>query len=246
MKSISIVIPCYNCENFILNNIKKILKKLKFFNHKFEIILVNDGSSDFTLNKLKQSLKLNNKIKVVTYNKNIGKSFAIKKGIKKSKYNHIIITDSNLPYFEVFTTIIEKLKQNYDLVFVNRRNKKSFLKKKILSVYQILRFLIGYLVSIIIRVKLRMNIDGGDTQAGLKGFKKIRNFGKINFISKIFFFDLELMYFYYILNKKIFSVPVKYEIPNSSSIKIFSVKRNFKIFLELFTVISKLKKLKII
>ena len=130
MKPISVIIPCYNCEDTILKNINKILLKLKKFRLAFEIILVNDGSEDSTLSKLKLSRNLSRKIKIITHKINVGKSFAINKAIKKTKYNHIIMIDNNLPYFEVFTTVIKKLQKNYDLVFVNRREKKSSLKKK--------------------------------------------------------------------------------------------------------------------
>jgi len=244
MKSISVIIPCYNCENNILSDIKKIFVKLKKLNLKFEVILVNDGSKDSTLAKLELLSNFNKRIKIITYSQNVGKSFAIKQGIKKSKYQHVILIDNNLPYFEVFNTIIKKLKQKYELVFVNRRNKKSTIKKKTLSFYQISRFIIGYIISLIIKFILQLNIDGVDTQAGLKGFKKIKNFQKINFISNIFFFDLELMYIYYIFKKKFFSVPVKYEIPDKSSIKLFSFVKNFRIILELIKVITKLNKMK--
>ena len=241
MKSISIIIPCYNCENSIFEDIKKILGKIKKLNLIFEIILINDGSGDATLKKLRKSIRLNKNIKIINFTKNMGKSLVIRKAINVSIYKHIIMIDINLPYFEVFNTVVTKLKKNYDLVFVNRRNKKSSLKKKSFSIYQILRFIIGYTISLIIKFSLKFNIDGCDTQAGLKGFKKIKNFERIKFISKIFFFDLELMYIYFKLNKKIFSVPVKYQIPNKSSIKILSLKRNFFIVSELIAVILKLK-----
>jgi len=243
MKSISIIIPCYNCESSILKDIKKILKKIKKTRLKFEIILINDGSSDSTIDKIKMSLNLSKKIKLINFSKNMGKSFSIRKAINKSKYNHVIMIDNNLPYFEVLNTVIKKLKEKNDLVFVNRKNEKSSLKKKSFSIYQVIRFLIGYMISLIIKYTLKLNIDGCDTQAGLKGFKKNKNFNKINFISKIFFFDLELIYNYYKQNKKIFSIPVKYEISNKSSIKIFALHKNLAIMRELFFVILKLKKL---
>jgi len=242
MKSVSIIIPCYNCENSILKDVKKILKRLIKTRLKFEIILINDGSSDLTLNKIKQSLNLSKKIKFINFSKNMGKSFVIRRAINISKYNHVIMIDNNLPYFDVLNIVIKKLKDKYDLVFVNRRNENSSFKKKKFSIYQVIRFLIGYIISLIIKYSLKLNIDGCDTQAGLKGFKKIKNFNKINFISKIFFFDLELVYCYYKRNKKIFPIPVKYEIPNKSSIKIFALRKNLAIVKELSLVILKLKK----
>jgi len=244
MISISVIIPCFNCEESVLKDVKKILSRLKKLKLTFEIILVNDGSTDATLKELELSRRLSKKIKIVSYNINVGKSFAINKAIKKSKYKHIVMIDNNLPYFEALKIVIKKLQENYDLVFVNRRDKKSLIKKRILSLYQIFRFIIGYAISLIIKYKLKFNIKGLDTQAGLKGFKKIKNFNKIKFISKIFFYDLELMYIYYVNRKKFFSVPVKYEVPKKSSIKIFSLNKNIQIVTELVKVVRKLNKLK--
>ena len=51
--NLSLIIPCYNYEKLISSNLEKLILKLKKFNHKFEIILVNDGSTDKTLDKLK-------------------------------------------------------------------------------------------------------------------------------------------------------------------------------------------------
>ena len=244
MKSISIIIPCYNCENSIFEDIKKILGKIKKLNLIFEIILINDGSEDATLKKLRKSIRLNKNIKIINFTKNMGKSLVIRKAINVSKYKHIIMIDNNLPYFEALKIVIKKLQENYDLVFVNRRDKKSHIKKRILSLYQIFRFIIGYAISLIIKYKLKFNIKGLDTQAGLKGFKKIKNFNKIKFISKIFFYDLEIMYIYYVNRKKFLSVPVKYEVPKKSSIKIFSLNKNIQIVTELVKVVRKLNKLK--
>ena len=52
------------------------------------------------------------------------------------------------------------------------------------------------------------------------------------------------MYIYYVNRKKFFSVPVKYEVPKKSSIKIFSLNKNIQIVTELVKVVRKLNKLK--
>ena len=53
MNSISIIVPCYNAEKFIDKNIRLLIKKLQSIKIKNEIILINDGSRDNTLIKLK-------------------------------------------------------------------------------------------------------------------------------------------------------------------------------------------------
>ena len=92
-----------------------------------------------------------------------------------------------MPYFEVLPKILLKLNQNYDFVFVNRRHKKSVIKNKKLNFYQLGRFLIGYILSLVIKFTLNFDLNGVDTQSGLKGFKKSEDFKKLNFISEKFF-----------------------------------------------------------
>ena len=235
---ISFVIPCYNCERFIERNIKKLINKLKNYKIKYEIILVNDSSKDNTkkiLNKLKFSY---NKLKVFNNKTNKGKSYSLIYGIKKTKGRKIIIYDCDLPYFKFLDKVIKKVFL-YQLVLIDRRHKKSKLIVNKLSIYQILRFLIGHLIYLI--NSFFINIKTKDSQSGLKGFEKPKNFNKIKFISKRFFFDLELLIIFQ--KKKIYpySIPVKFEIPSNSNIKIFDLKKNIEIINELTKIIKKYK-----
>ena len=72
-------------------------------------------------------------------------------------------------------------------------------------------------------------------------YKKLLS--KTKFISEKFFFDLELIFLYLNEGKKIHFIPVKYEVSDNSSIKIFDMK-NFLIIAELFKVIIKCRSLK--
>ena len=171
----------------------------------------------------------------------MGKSYSVIRGLRFSNYSHVILIDSDLPYLNVFNNVIKNL-EKYDFVFINRKHKKSSIVNERLNLYQLSRFIIGYIISLIIRFFLGLNIEGGDTQSGLKGFKKIKKIKNFKFISKLFFLDLELMYYYKSLNKSFCALPVKYKIEDKSSIKLISLK-NFIIIFELLKVIFRLKKL---
>ncbi len=240
MNYYSIVIPTFNDENIIKKKIILLNKKLKKLAVKYEIIIINDGSTDKTYSEL---LKISRKYKLVLINNKInrGKSYSINEGLKKSKYEFVILIDSDLPYFSSFNKILKKLEENYDFVFVNRRHEKSKIINRQLNFYQKSRYLIGYIISLVVRLALNINIFGGDTQSGLKGFKKIKNFKKLKFISSKFFLDLEIMYYYKKLNKKFYPIPVKYKIDDKSSIRLFSFKKNCEIIVELFRAISSLR-----
>ena len=97
------------------------------------------------------------------------------------------------------------------------------------------RFIIGRLGCLFLNI-LCLNIKIGDTQAGLKFFKKPKNFKKIKFISEKFFFDAEIMIFFFHQKKKMQQVSVKYDVPEDSTIQIFGLK-NFLYIFELIKVV---------
>lgn len=87
---LSIIVPAYNVEEYIEECIDSILKQNLT---KFEILVINDGSSDRTLNKL-EKYKVNEKIKIIT-TENKGLSAARNLGIKLSKGEYILLLDSD-------------------------------------------------------------------------------------------------------------------------------------------------------
>lgn len=240
MNNISIIIPCLNYEKLIFNNLEKIVNKIDVFNLKYEIIVINDGSSDNTSNEVLRFMKNNENIKLISNKINKGKSLSIISAIKECKFNTIILIDCDIPYFNYFEKVINNINDDYDLVIVNRRLKESKMIDNNLNLYQITRAKIGNLISFVINLFLKINVEGTDTQAGLKAFKKVKEFDNFNFYSKKYFFDLELIYHYTKNNKKILSVPVIYEPPNFSNIKIFSFK-NFIILYEFIKIVFILK-----
>ena len=95
-KSISIIYPLYNEEmrlNKTFLDIEKFDKSKIFF--KKEYIFVNDGSSDKTLSLLKEKYKNKNKFKIISYAKNKGKGYALKKGVQIAKNDWILTTDAD-------------------------------------------------------------------------------------------------------------------------------------------------------
>ena len=237
MKSLSIIIPTFNDETKIEYKIQILLNKLKKIKIKYEIILINDGSIDTTKHKIIKIIKRNKNIFLINNKINMGKSFSIRKGLKKTKYKYVILIDSDLPYFSKFNSVINLLKKNYDFIYINRRHSKSHMKIENISFYKILRFILSYFVSLILRYAINLNTTKIDTQAGFKAFKKIEEIENYNFISKKFFLDVELIFLYTFLKKKIISVPVSYKISGSSSIKFLDIKMNLNILYELLKVI---------
>ena len=133
--------------------------------------------------------------------------------------------------------MVKLLDNGNKFVTIDRRAIESKFDYTQSNFYQIFRYLVSKLVNVIISYTILKDFNG-DTQSGLKGFESIKNFKNQNFLSNKFFLDAEIISFFEKKNIKITSVPIKYKISKTSSIKIFSV-NNFFYFYELFRIILK-------
>ena len=86
--NLSIIIPCFNEQKNIKNTLLKILRALSDYK-RFEILVIDDGSTDKTKLIVNKLIKLNKKIKLIFLKKNQGVQNAIYIGAKNSKYEYI-------------------------------------------------------------------------------------------------------------------------------------------------------------
>lgn len=127
---LSIVIPVYNEEKNVALLHQKIFSVCKKIGNSFEIIFINDGSNDNTLNELKK-LK---PIKIINFRRNFGQTAALDAGIKASKGEIIVTMDGDLQNNpEDIPNLLEKLNEGYDAVSGWRKNRKDPLLKKLFS-----------------------------------------------------------------------------------------------------------------
>jgi len=234
-KKFTFLIPCYNSEKFIYKNSIRLIKKIKKTKISYNVIFINDASSDNTLNILKKIKAKHKNISIISYKKNLGKSAALKIGLKRCKTNIVVFYDCDLPYFSYLEKLIKLLINGMQFVTIDRRSIKSKINKSKLNFYQIARYTISRIVNYIIATILIKNFKG-DTQSGLKGFFLNNKFKKQKFISQKFFLDAEIIAYFCNENIKITSIPIKYEISKQSSIKIFNI-TNFIYILELLKII---------
>lgn len=116
---VSVVIPCYNCENFINKTVNSILNQTVLPK---EIILIDDNSSDNTLKAIQELENSNKIVKVFNFIENKGPSFTRNYGVDKSKGEYILFMDSDdiaSPY------LIEKSLQK--LSNLNKQDKNKWV-----------------------------------------------------------------------------------------------------------------------
>lgn len=131
MSSISVVVPIFNEEGNVANLHKEIVDVCQANNYTFEIIFVDDGSVDQTV----QVCKTLKPLKLIRMRKNFGQTAAMDAGIKAAQYDYIVTMDgdgqndpADIPH------MIEYLEQNnLDVVSGWRKNRKDTLMKRFTS-----------------------------------------------------------------------------------------------------------------
>lgn len=128
---ISVIIPAYNEEGnikIVADKLTEILSPIA----SFQIIFVNDGSSDGTLTILKKLAKENAHIHFISFSKNFGHQAALKAGIDYSNGNCVISMDADLQHPpKLIPEMIAYWKQGFDIVYTQRKEDAeiSFFKK---------------------------------------------------------------------------------------------------------------------
>ncbi len=130
-KHLSIIVPCYNEEENVKILHQEIFNVCKNINKNFEIIFIDDGSTDKTFEKLKE-LK---PIKIIRFRKNFGQTAALDAGFKEAIGDIIITMDGDLQNNPMdIPKILKKLEESdYDVVSGWRKNRKDSLGKKTIS-----------------------------------------------------------------------------------------------------------------
>jgi glycosyltransferase involved in cell wall biosynthesis len=163
----SIVIPAYNEDHHIYENLLAVHAELSYFCDDFEIILVNDGSRDDTLSEAMRAAEQLGNTKVITYSKNGGKGNAIKEGFKNTSKDLITFFDADL---DILPQQIEPLfnairKTGADVAIQSKRHQDS-----VVNGFPLRRQFLSRSYNLITR--LLFNLPVSDTQVGIKLYRR--------------------------------------------------------------------------
>jgi glycosyltransferase involved in cell wall biosynthesis len=226
---LSFVVPAFNEDKSIesaLFGLEEIVKTRKLT---YEIVVIDDGSSDDTLHKAQLYSNRNGHVKVISYNSNLGKGYAVKKGFMEANGDVVVIVDSDMDIdLGTIVNYVDALRDG-DIVIPTKWHPDSHINMPMQR--KILSHGFNFFVRTFIGAKLK------DTQVGLKVMRK-KEFDNIfpRLCVKRYAFDVELLAVANLYGLKIVEMPTKLRIEGS-----FNIKEIFKMFVDLLGIAYRLK-----
>lgn len=220
-RKVSVVIPLFNEEESLGPLHIEIKKAFTKIDCDYEILFIDDGSSDKSLENLRQLKKENNRIRYISFKKNYGKSAALQVGFKAAKGDAVITMDADLQDDPAeISNLLSKLDEGFDMVSGWKKVRHDpFIKKHTSKLF-------NYATRVFSGIKIH------DFNCGLKAYrgevvKRINVYGELH------------RYVPVLANWEGFSVteiPVKHHARRYGKTK-FGISRFFKGFIDLITVV---------
>lgn len=234
---LSIVVPAYNEESNIESSVFKFVSYLDAKSYDYEIIIVNDGSTDKTKDICLKMVELNKKIKFIDNSVNRGKGYTVREGFRNARGDYMLFIDAdNATSIDHLEKAGDFMRGGYDLIIGSRspldaegayqRIKQVFWKRK-MGLYG------NYIIRKLTNEKIR------DTQCG---FKILKNDFAKKIIPKLVIdrwgFDVEIIALARLLGSKIGIIPVVW---NNSDMSRVGIKGYFASFKDVLKIRKNIK-----
>lgn len=227
---LSVVVPAYNEENRIEKSLLRIYGYLRSQSYISEIIIVDDGSRDKTVEIVTKFIANIDNLRIIRNGRNRGKGFSVKNGLMHANGEFLLFSDADLstPIEEV-AKLLAYYREGYDIVIGSRG-----LKESDIQIHQLwYREFMGRIFNLFV---VLLAVRGfKDTQCGFKGFsreaaleicKRQRMEG--------FSFDVEMLYIAKKLGYRIKEVPIQWF--DSPQTKVNTLRDSRKMFMDLLRV----------
>lgn len=237
---LTVIIPAYNEGEHILDNLLYTSQTISKFVKNYQILAVNDGSSDNTLEMIKTAADRDSGIAYISYEKNHGKGYAIRTGVNCAEAEFIAFLDADLELNPTMLRYFLKALNTIDadIAIGSKMHKDSRLdypiSRKVIS--------IGYFLLL----KLLFNLNLKDTQTGIKLFK-----GQVikpicaDLYTDGFAFDIEILATASKMGYKILELPITLKYSRSKRGKEkskVSIRQIFRVFRDTLRIKKILKK----
>lgn len=216
IKELSIVIPCYNEERRLPRTIDLVLRFAEKHFKRFEIILIDDGSTDKTHAICEHYASIDKRIVCNKPRPNRGKGFSVREGMLLGRMRHILFSDADLstPIEEIIT--FNRFAADYEVIIGDRTNRRLLTKRQPLW-----RETMGKTFNLIMR--MIVGIGFPDTQCGFKLFSKKAAHDIFSHLrTEGFAFDVEVLALAKRLGYKVRAVHVHWENDEESKVNVAS------------------------
>jgi len=165
-RSLSVVVPAYNEEDRLQVTLPHLCKNVRRRFLDYEIIVVDDGSSDETSRIVKEARHFDENVRLIRYRDNMGKGHAVRTGVLAARKDYIVFCDADLstPFREI-NKLFKAIDDGYDIAIGSRARKET----RILKRQPLYRVLMGKTFNKIVQMLAVPGIN--DTQCGFKCFK---------------------------------------------------------------------------
>lgn len=236
---ISIIIPAFNEESRIEKTLERICAFVSANNLPVEIIVVDDGSSDDTVQVAEKNLAAHPAIasRVLQYDGNRGKGFAVRFGMSNSEADIVLFSDADLSTpIEELPKLIDPISNNEcDVAFGSRAIDRSLIGER----QPWRREQGGKIFNLIVR--LFTGLHASDTQCGFKAFNMVR-FRKLlpHLAIDRFGFDVEMLVAANENGLRLREIPVRWD--NDERSKVSFLRDSVRMFQEVLLIRTRIKK----
>ena len=138
MKKISILVPCYNEGQVLPLFLSAVFPVLKGLDYPWEVLLIDDGSTDNTLSIMQQAHTQDERVQFLELSRNFGKESALLAGLDYVRGDAVIIMDADLQHpVSVIPEMIKQWEAGFDDVYARRktRGKENFIRHILTKIY---------------------------------------------------------------------------------------------------------------
>lgn len=201
---LSIVIPAYNESRRLSSSLERIFAYCDRRGEPFEVIVVDDGSTDGTAEAVRARFGQRPALRVLSYAENRGKGYAVRHGLRNARGDLVLFTDADLSTpIEDLEKLEAAIGEGADIAIGTRAHPESRIEQR----QPLYRDRAGKLFNALVRLLLLPGMR--DTQCGFKLFRRERILGLLDQMRiDRFAFDVELLYLARRAGLKIREVPV--------------------------------------
>lgn len=213
---LSVIVPAYNEAGRITPSLEKILAYLRQQSYTWELIVVDDGSRDDTAQVVGRLLVGEPNARVITYQPNRGKGYAVRTGVLAAQGPLAVFLDADLstPPDEI-QNALKYLNQGYDMVIGSRALPDSKIETKAPPLRRL-----GTAIFNLVKHSLVGLWEFSDTQCGFKAYRSatVRPLYERAVINR-FMFDVEILFLAERKKLKVYEMPVRWSDAAGSKVR---------------------------